>query len=68
MGIGNAELEQAGGPVADLITPHGDWKPDLGGTRDADSVTSLPLMGIENHVLIRHRAHDGRRLITPHGD
>ena len=50
-----------------LITPHGDRKPAQDAAANSAPPISLPLMGIENHVLA---ACDGlhHALITPHGD
>ena len=68
---GDRKLERLGGTAghADpLITPHGDRKPSGTSGDDLTRVTSLPLMGIENHDSWNVTLLLLEELITPHGD
>ena len=52
----------------DLITPHGDRKPVSPVSSTTCCPISLPLMGIENILVVHRDDSAGLGLITPHGD
>ena len=68
MGIGTASSSRRRPGCSDLITPHGDRKPQSTGFSVRSTPISLPLMGIGNFETSGPAQARAQRLITPHGD